>query len=60
MSQDLTTYILATALLCGSGGFYAACLICARRIRRAELEGWKSAIRHYQDQALRAAHEARR
>lgn len=46
--HDPTVYIIATALLCGSLGFMSACIVCARRIRRAETEGWKEAVRFYQ------------
>lgn len=50
MQHDPTIYIIAAGLLCGSLGFMSACIVCARRIRRAETEGWKAGVSFYQDQ----------
>ena len=48
MQNDPTTYILAAALLSFCLGFFAASTYCARRIKRANIEGWKDAVRFYQ------------
>ncbi len=57
MQPDPAIYILATAIICGCGGFLAACVISARRIQRAETEGWKSAVRFYQARDKQEARE---
>lgn len=49
MHPDPSTLILAAALLGAALGFMAACVICSRRIRRANLEGFKEAVRLYAD-----------
>ena len=54
MQPDPTPYIAFTALVCFSIGFFACAIICARRIRRAELDGWKQGVRFYQDRAAAA------
>ena len=51
MQTDPTPYIAFTALVCFSIGFLASAIICARRIRRAEIDGWKQGVRFYQDRA---------
>jgi hypothetical protein len=43
MQNDPTTYILASALLGSCLGFFAAALLCARTVRRANIEAWKEA-----------------
>lgn len=48
MTTDPMTYILAAGLLGGCLGFISACILNSRQIRRAEMEGWKSAVRFYQ------------
>ena len=48
MQTDPTVYIIAAALLSGCISFIAACVLCSRRIRRAEIEGWKEGVRFYQ------------
>ena len=48
MQTDPTIYIIAAALLSGCISFIAACVLCSRRIRRAEIEGWKDGVRFYQ------------
>jgi hypothetical protein len=51
MHSDPTPYIAFTALACFVIGFFACGIICARRIRRAEIDGWKQGVRFYQDRA---------
>ena len=50
-------YILAPAILSGCLGFFAASAIAARRIRRAETEGWKCAVRFYSAREKQAAND---
>ena len=57
--HDPTIAILATAILCGPGGFIAGYLLTVRRIQRAETEGWKSAVRFYSAREKQAIREAR-
>lgn len=47
MQPDPILYILATAVICASGGFLTAAALASRRIQRAETEGWKHAVRFY-------------
>jgi hypothetical protein len=49
MHTDPTPYIAFTAAVCFIIGFFACAIICARRIRRAEIDGWKQGVRFYQD-----------
>ena len=57
--HDPMLYILATAIICGPGGFLTGCILSARRIQRAETEGWKSAVRFYSAREKQAVREAR-
>ena len=59
MTTDPTTYILATALLSGSIGFFGACLITARTVRRANLEGWKEGVKFYQQRQIQSSETPR-
>ena len=49
MQTDPMIAILATALLCFCIGFFACALAASRRIRRAEIDGWKAGVRFYQE-----------
>ena len=53
MTPDFPTYLLATALLSGALGFFLCGILCARQIRRAELEGWKECSRFYAERERR-------
>jgi len=44
MKSDPAAYIYFTAVLCFCLGFVACAIICARRIRQAEMEGWKRGV----------------
>ena len=55
MHSDPIIAILFTAVICFIIGFFAAALICGRRIRRANIDGWKEAVRFYQDRATQWA-----
>lgn len=48
MQTDPITAVTFTAILCFIIGFFAAAIICARKIRRAEIEGWKAGVKFYQ------------
>jgi len=54
MPTDPIYYILATGLLCAPLGFICCAVLSGSRVRRANLEGWKEAVRFYQ---LRLADE---
>lgn len=43
MQNDPATYILAAGILGSCLGFFAACLITARTVRRTSIETWKEA-----------------
>jgi len=49
MHTDPTIYIIAAAILSGAISFMTACVLCSRRIRRAEIEGWKQGVKFYQE-----------
>lgn len=51
MTTDPTAYILAASLISGSIGFFGACLMTSRTVRRANLEGFKEAARLYQSRS---------
>lgn len=57
MQLDPMPYILAAALFSGCLGFFAASALAARRIRRAETEGWKCAVRFYSAREKQAAND---
>jgi hypothetical protein len=49
MHSDPIIAILFTAIICFIFGFFAATIICCRRIRRANIDGWKEGVRFYQE-----------
>ena len=53
MQTDPTLYILGAALVSAAISFFTACLMCSRRIRRAEIEGWKQGVQFYQQRQTR-------
>ena len=53
MQNDPATYILAASILSGAIGFLGASLMAARQVRRANNDGYKEAVRHYQSEARR-------
>ena len=57
MTTDPTIAILATAIICATGGFWTAAVLASRRIQRAETEGWKHAVRFYQAREKQAARD---
>lgn len=54
MQPDPMIPILFTAAVCFILGFFASAVICARRIRQAESEGWRAGVRFYQDREIEA------
>lgn len=58
MHHDPALYILAASVLSAAIGFFAACLIASGTVRRANIEGYKEAVRHYQAEARRRRAEA--
>lgn len=48
MHSDPATYILGASVLCFCIGFMAACTICARRIKTANLDGFREAVDLYE------------
>jgi len=49
MKPDPIALHFFIALVCFSIGFFACAIICARRIRRSEIDGWKAGVRFYQE-----------
>lgn len=60
MTTDPMLYILASAIFSGCIGFIGASLMAARQVRQANNEGYKEAVRHFQEEAKRNRSDARR
>lgn len=48
MKSDPATYIYFATVLGFCIGFFACALMASRRIRQAEMHGWRDAVRFYQ------------
>lgn len=49
MKSDPIALHFFIAVLCFCIGFFACALVAARRIRRAEIDGWKDGVKFYQE-----------
>lgn len=49
-NKDLITFAAVFIAIGSFIGYSLASYVCARRIRRAEINGWREAIRHAREQ----------